>query len=214
MEKIIEKIKDAQQKNLISLYSYGEEIGMQKSMLLILKQADIKNLKAQKDIQKSILKANIKLDIFTEKEVESALDVFPIEFMEMKENRKLLAGLDMLQKIQVDAANLRHECEFYLRSNILKLRNGYLAPLADLGELIRVSLPSFLQIFKYLLILNKENIPQEKPALLAALAKKINFKVSVFAKILENFEQKKVLSAEFDDYLKELEKITSQVDAL
>jgi hypothetical protein len=214
MEKIIKKIQEIHQDNLISLYLYGEQIGKQQSMLLILNQANEENLKKHKAIQKTILKENIKLDIFTQKEAESALDVFPIEFMEMKENRELLAGIDILKEIKIDPANLRHECEFYLRSNILKLRSGYLTPLADLAELIQISLPSFLLVFKYLLVLDNQPIPKEKTAMIETLAKKIKFNPQIFNQILQNFDSKKLLATYFASYLKELEIITNQVDTL
>jgi hypothetical protein len=214
MENIVEKIKNSHQTNLISLYQDGEQIENQQSMLLVLNDAKEENLKAQKSIQKMILKKKIKCDVFTQKEIHSALDVFPIEFMEMKENRVLLAGTDILAEIEIDPANLRHECEFYLRSNILKMRSGYLAPMSNISELIQISLPSFLLVFKYLLILNEESVPKDKIKIIENLSNKIEFNTKIFITILNNLNNKKLLNSCFSEYLIELEKIINQVDKI
>jgi len=60
--------------------------------------------------------------IFTVSEFLSSDDVFPIEYLDMKDGHKLLYGRDFLSEINVSDANLRHECEFDLRSKLLKLR--------------------------------------------------------------------------------------------
>ena len=48
---------------------------------------------------------------FTEDYIIRSTDVFPIEFLDMKENHVTLYGKDLFEAIAVDTKNLRFQCE-------------------------------------------------------------------------------------------------------
>lgn len=73
------------------------------------------------------------LQVFTRSELNRSLDVFPLEFLDMKLDRELLAGTDLLAAINVSIDNVRHQAEFCLRSTVLRLRQAAL--LAPKGQL-------------------------------------------------------------------------------
>jgi hypothetical protein len=225
LEQIKQKFSEIYGDNLITLYLYSDfkdDLEKEKqdivNLLLILKSVDIKELNLHQNNQKLIVKkffnkTPITIKIFTKEELLNSLDVFPIEFLNLKESRVLLLGKDVLEDIKIDQQNLRHECEFYLRTHILKLREGFIQPKRNEAQLIRESLPFLLSIFKYLLLLLKQKIPKEKSEIVLHLAHKIDFNKDVFYRIIGNLDSNK-LGNYFEKYLTELEKIVKKVDKL
>src|SRR5206468_2757222 len=62
--------------------------------------------------------------VLTEEQIRRSVDVFPLEFLDLAERRALLEGRDVLAGVHVDRANLRHQCEYELRSKLLGLRQA------------------------------------------------------------------------------------------
>ena len=156
------KIEEILKENLVSLYSYDTS-----NLLIVVKSAPLNVLDQIQSIYKKLAG---KLTVFTQAELENALDVFPIEFLEMQRQRTLLAGTDLLENVKISPSNLRHECEFYLRSNILKLREGYINKENPEG-LITQSLPSFLKVLKFMKIDGLKEKPKSFEAYLEELEK-------------------------------------------
>jgi hypothetical protein len=71
--------------------------------------------------------------ILTEPQIRASADVFPAEFLDLKERRALVAGDDVLADLVVRLVNLRHQCEFELRSKLVGLRQAYLLGGAEPG---------------------------------------------------------------------------------
>ncbi len=93
---------------------------------------------------------------FTAAEMETAGDVFPIEFHYMEHARKVLYGRDVFENIQISDKYLRHQTEFELRSNLIKLRRKYIHASTSVERLERLlgdSLSSFSADFRAVLIL-------------------------------------------------------------
>lgn len=57
--------------------------------------------------------------------LRDALDVFPIEFLDMQTHHRALWGPDLLADLRVGAEPLRRQCEAELRGKLLKLRQAY-----------------------------------------------------------------------------------------
>ncbi|NBV83078.1 hypothetical protein EBR57_03025 [bacterium] len=66
------------------------------------------------------------LQVFTQDELIRSLDVFPLEFLDMKMDRELVAGTDILDQLSVSVDNVRHQAEFGLRTSLLRLRHAAL----------------------------------------------------------------------------------------
>jgi predicted nucleotidyltransferase len=58
--------------------------------------------------------------------LRDALDVFPIELLDMQERHRMLYGPDVLAGLRIEAGALRRQCEQELRGKLLKLRQAYL----------------------------------------------------------------------------------------
>ncbi len=86
--------------------------------------------------------------------LHGGLDVFAIEFLDMRERHRTLFGADVLAGIDVAEHNLRRHCEQELRGKLLKLRQTYLesAPNPkDLGAVLMLAVPSIAVLARTLL---------------------------------------------------------------
>ena len=57
--------------------------------------------------------------------LHDALDVFPIELLDMQEHHRTLWGPDLLAALRIEVVSLRRQCEQELRGKLLKLRQAY-----------------------------------------------------------------------------------------
>src|SRR6266581_2180822 len=64
--------------------------------------------------------------LLTRAQIAKSLDVFPIEWLEMKERHLLLEGEDVLAGVEVPQRWLRLQCEHELRGKHIQLRQAYL----------------------------------------------------------------------------------------
>src|SRR5260370_7344586 len=63
--------------------------------------------------------------IFTEREWRESATAFPIEYEEVREAHRLLAGKDPWQGITVRREDLRHQLEHELMGKLVRLRQAY-----------------------------------------------------------------------------------------
>jgi predicted nucleotidyltransferase len=105
--------------------------------------------------------------------IESSLDTFPLEFFNIQSAYRVIYGEDILGDLVVKKDDLRLQCERELKAKLLLLRESFLQAHGEtrqLMELIRQSLPAFISIFKALLYLKGERIPEKHEALIPTTA--------------------------------------------
>jgi predicted nucleotidyltransferase len=161
---------------------------------------------------------------FTVGELESAADVFPIEFRQMERARKVLYGKDVLANISISNENLRHQTEYELRSKLILLRRHYIpvsTSVSGLTNLMAESLASFAVLFRAVLLLRGVEPPVGKHKTVALTAQHLQIDGAVFEKIFnirENNFAPKLDEASanqiFADYMAQIEKVISAVDNL
>jgi len=98
------------------------------------------------------------------RQIEKSLDVFPIEWIEIQERHLLLAGEDVVDRLQVARTNLRLQLEHELRSKQIQLRQTLLAAArkpAVLERTLAGAASSFAALFRSLLRLRGEEPPAE-----------------------------------------------------
>ncbi len=134
----IEEIKKILGENLVTLaeYNNGDEV----RCLAICNNLDFKTLTDLK-------KVDIVPMVFTKDEIKNAVDVFPVEFLNIKRHHKMLHGEDILKDIVVSKEKLRHQLEFEFRSKLIHLRQSYIrSDEDDLEELILNAVPTLAPI--------------------------------------------------------------------
>jgi hypothetical protein len=199
--------------NLISLYTYGNQLSepaLILNMLLIVKSGDISQFRRYAS-KKKPTNTEVHFSIFTQEEILKSIDVFPIEFLEMQQTRQLLSGPDLLADVSINLTNLRHECEYTLRSNILKLRSALLSKNADFAALVRESFPIFFSTFLSIFSLKGVTVPADTASCLDALSSLTNVSLTAFSGIIH---KKQITESDVQIYLDVLSSITGYVDEI
>lgn len=159
---------------------------------------------------------------FTVNELQTAADVFPIEFHQMERARKVLFGSDVLANINISDDFLRHQTEYELRSKLIQLRRQYIPASASVDGLKRLmaeSLSSFAALFRAVLLLHGMESPVTKHEVVALTADRLRIDGKPFEKIFNIRENNYAdplddVSANqlFADYMEQIENVIEAVD--
>lgn len=161
---------------------------------------------------------------FTVSELQNAADVFPIEFHQMSVARKVLFGPDVLADLKITDTFLRLQTEYELRSKLIKLRRQYIRAsisVEGLTSLMADSFPSFVALFRAVLIIKGVEPPTRKQEIVAVTASSLGIDGVPFEKIYNirknNFTGKlDEISANelFADYMEQIELVIDAVDSI
>lgn len=161
---------------------------------------------------------------FTVAELKEAGDVFPIEFHQMEQARKVLYGEDVLADVKISDAALRHQTEYELRSKLLQLRRLYIPSSVSVEKLLNLmseSLASFAALFRAVLILHGVRPAITKQAVVALTVKTLKLDGEPFEKIFEFRENSASNSLNevtanqlFSKYMEQIESVIDAVDKI
>jgi predicted nucleotidyltransferase len=229
LTEFVESLKKVSGTNLRSIVLFGsrasneeEGSGSDYNILIITEKVSIGYLDAVSAlVDKWIKKGNHAPMIFTAEEFEHSSDVFPIEFLDMKSNHRVLAGSDPFLNIVVQDWHLRHECEYELRSKLLKLRQSYMVALGNklaLRSLLVSSVSSFIVLFRYALKIAGENVTGDKQEALKQASVRFGISVETFEQAMKlRRGQLDLAPVELGDllakYMADIEKVIAVVDS-
>lgn len=111
--------------------------------------------------------------LLTTATLTDSADVFPVDFLDLKHRRALLAGEDLLAGLEVPLVNLRHQCEYELRSRVIGLRQAFLRAGGAAGSaqaLIARAAGGSGSLFRHLLTLRGQAYPEAREDLARAVA--------------------------------------------
>ncbi len=132
------KIKESLGEKLVTLAEYYT--GDEKKLLAVCNDLDFDILRRLKRIKELPL-------LFTKEELVRGVDVFPVEFLNIKQNYKILYGEDFLKDIKISKKNLRQQLEFEFRSKLIHLRSEYLLSSGrELENLILSTVPALAPV--------------------------------------------------------------------
>jgi len=129
--------------------------------------------------------------ILTEREWRESADAFAIEYEDMRDAHRLLAGRDPWPGIRVDHDDLRRQLERELMGKLVRLRQAYGALWAEpkrLAEVIVGSAPGFFTMLRALLRLAGKPVPGRPEALVGAAATLVGFKATELAPLIRHSE--------------------------
>jgi hypothetical protein len=159
---------------------------------------------------------------FTVNELQNAADVFPIEFHQMSTARRVLYGPDLLADLNISDKFLRLQAEYELRSKLIQLRRQYIpasSSVDGLKKLMASSLPSFVALFRAILIIKGIEPPATKQEIVALTARHLEINGLPFEKIFNirenNFTEaldEKAANALFGEYMEQIESVINAVD--
>ena len=92
--------------------------------------------------------------IMTQEYIHRSLDVFPIEFLDIKLIHSTIYGDEMFSLLSIDKPMLRLQCERDLKAKLINLRQGYIACAGNkraLSGLLGDVFPGFFPLFRAML---------------------------------------------------------------
>ncbi len=189
--------------------------------LLVLDSIDTAALKAiSKPVDAWVKKGQPVPLIFTLDSMLASQDVFPIEFLDIKENHEVLSGTDYFKDMNIDAANLRLEIERELKSKLIRLRQSFILTKGNSGKvkvLLVRSLSTFLALLKGIIRLYGKAAPSKKSDIIDAAPAELKLNGELFKRILSVKEQKSEIEAGeieavFSQYMTEIERVADIID--
>jgi predicted nucleotidyltransferase len=228
---LVDELRTAHGENLASVVLYGsaaagDHTGLRSdhNLLIALKRITSEDLRLSQTPMREWQRLGQPMPVyFTVEELNDAADVFPIEFLQMEQARKVLYGRDPFEFIKISRANLRHQTEYELRTKLIQLRRLYIpasTSIEKLSSLMSASLASFAALFRAVLILHRQEPPITKPDTVRATVRLLELDASPFERIFElrandrlsltETEANKVFAA----YLTQIERVIEVVDRL
>lgn len=220
-------LKDIYQEKFISLILYGSAVSggfidkySTLNLLVVLENTDLENIVRSSKLLGKFKKIN---PLFlTEDYILRSLDVFPIEFLDMKENYFLAYGKDVLKNINIDMSNLRFQCEHELKQKLLKLKDLYLklrSNPAAMRALLFASFTSVLHVSRNLLRIKGLSSSYSREIVIKELGKNFKVNESLWQEILSAKADQERLSPKkievlFLSFAKELEVVTNIFDTI
>ncbi len=190
-------IKENFKDNLLSVILYGSILGenfikgvSDINLLIILKEADSNQITDfGKTAFKTIQRYNITPLILTRDEFINSADVFPLEYMDIKERNRVIYGIDETQNLELTGKNLRHQVEAGLRGSLIRLRQIMVASRGKdsvLKGFFKIWIGPLLSMFRGLI-----RLKGEKAASLSheEVVKKVSVLYSVDTEIFNNLLQ-------------------------
>ncbi len=214
-EESIKEFKEVLKENLISAVKFGTE-GEPNNLLFVLNKLDFNVLEQIKLLViKHVKKNKIVPLFFTQEELRDGSDVFPLEFLDIKQPHEVLYGKDLVEKIKFDKKHVRRQLEFELRSKLIHLRENYIwiKKPNELRELLQRAIPSTMPLFYGLLFLKDVEAPTKLDLLFREVADKYKVDVSVLRKI-KRLKDKKVPEEELKKYVRELMKFLTELSEI
>jgi predicted nucleotidyltransferase len=126
--------------------------------------------------------------VITRDYISRSMEVFPMEFLEMKTINRLVYGDDILRDVKIEKADVRLQCERELKGRLQHLCQGYIKAMGNrkvLKDLFVGSLSGYFPIFRGILFLYGKGIPKEKVNVLYALNECFDVDMNVFRKLLD-----------------------------
>jgi predicted nucleotidyltransferase len=227
---IIKGVRDLFADDLVSVILYGSAASgdyvpgkSDINFMIVLSDAGIGRIDQAFDLVAGWQKRNVATPLFlTEAYIRTSLDVFPIEYLNFRNNYNLVYGKDVLQDLFFDSEFLRLQCEREIKGKLLLLREGFLESRGkgrNLQPLIADSLGAMIAIFGGLLHLKGKELPHHHRDIIKGFCEAFEMDATLFAKLLDVKEKKVKLSDSeltglFKDYLGEVQKLWQMVDTL
>jgi hypothetical protein len=149
--------------------------------------------------------------------IKESLDVFPMEFLELKMIHKTVYGDDILKNIVIAPELLRLQCEREIKTRLIGLRQGYISHLGDSGKIAQTlsrSITGCIPLFRAIVFLKGKEPPTGKSDVIKALAEATGFKSDAFEKVLLLRDKGDNALSLFEEYFKDLEAVSDIINAL
>ncbi len=229
-EDIINDYKVIFDSDLLSIVLYGSaargEYIPKKSdinFMIVLTEEGINSLSKALKTAGKWRKRKVSSPLFlTKAYIETSLDTFPVEFLNIRSSYRLVYGEDILNEIEIDKNLLRLQCEREFKGKLLQLREAFIDTEGDkkkIQELITQSLPTFFSLFKALLYFYDKPHPKNDRESISALSQSTGLNIDLFFEIIDikkgikKLENKRAVPL-MEEYIFEVRKLAMFVDKI
>lgn len=230
LAELVERLLKAYSRDLRSVVLFGSAAAgdfhhrfSDLNVLVILKMLDQADLeKAEQIVHWWRALGNPAPLLLAEDELRRSTDAFPIEFLDIRSEHRILHGDDLVAGLTVDPVYHRVQVEHELRAKLVALRQRYVGIYRDKSAVLGLmvdSLPTFSALFRHALVLTGELAPPvTKRLILEHAARRFGFDAAPFLAVLERRENgrkpKIDVRAAFPGYLAGIQRVSEQVDLL
>ena len=159
---------------------------------------------------------------FTRSELSNALDVFPIDFMQMQHAYRVLYGEDLLENARISPDHVRLLTEYELRGKLVRLRALYLTSSGDSRRTLQLmtdSVVSFVQFMRPILYLVGDEPYERRLETIRRIGNHLKIDTSSLERVLRlRQEPGELMDVEVDDlfaaYIDSIERIIDAVDGI
>ena len=160
--------------------------------------------------------------IMTPEYILNSLDVFPMEFLNIRLLHETILGEDLFENLVIDRSDLRIQCERELKARMIGLRQGYLSSSGNakiLTDLFVNTIAGYIPLFRGIILLHGKEPPLKNQDVLTVLSEISGVDTQVFKTVLKQKTQKtkmmlKHLNAIFKDYYIAMEKLGDITDGI
>lgn len=212
---------------LVSVIMYGSAVTHEYkpgisdiNIAIVLKDNSIAQIAKSMTLQKKWAKNKVSTPFFmTEEYILNSCDTYPIEYLDMRSNYRILYGEDVLEHIEIKREHIRLQCERELRGAAIHLRRFFVQCAGNnkmLSDLLNASIRRLIPVFKALLALKGDSIPKSKSDIIAAVEHSYDLGASSLSDIFnsDNKNLKQRYDQLFDKYANDIDKLIRAVDTL
>ena len=185
----MEMIKEIFGENLVCVAHYGKSDVQE---VIVLNKLDSQVLNDSKIPLQNYFKKTKKFPLLlTKEELTEGMDVFPLDFLNIKLNHKVLFGEDVFSDLKFDKKHIRRQLEFEFRSKLINLRQSYMVVKSnkELKLIVENSIPTLLPMLNGLLFLKGKNVPEDIGEILDITGKEYGIDISALKRIKESSDR-------------------------
>jgi hypothetical protein len=193
---LVSRLKSAVPHNLAAVIVHGSAVLSQGNhattdyqVLIVTKTLAASDLRAMRStVQWWTFSGYSMPTFFTSKEFIDSLDVFPVEFSQMKRAYRVLYGDDLLSGQESSKGNLRWQTEHELRGKLLRLRSLYLPASLSSRELVPLmteSVVTFVRFMRPILEILGDAPVLERLATVQRVGERLQIDMAPVARVLQ-----------------------------
>jgi hypothetical protein len=225
-DEILKRHKDNIHSITITGSSLTDDFDLERSdvnSVLVLNIMDLEFLEVLASLGKIYGKKGISAPlIMTPEYIMHSLDVFPLEFLNIKLLHETVFGEDLFQNLVIDRKDLRLQCERELKVRLIGLRQGYISSMGDakiLSDLFINTIPGYIPLFRGAILIFGKEPPLRNKEVLQVLEEVSGVDTQVFRTVLKQKRLKTKmamthLNAIFKDYYAAVEKLGDITDGI
>lgn len=224
----VEQVKTIYSDSLVSLILYGSAAGAgyapdrsDVNVMLVLTDTGVPRLMAYSPLYERWRKHRFTAPLFATREyLRSSVDVFPMEFLDIKEQHLVLFGEEVMGSIEIDLSNLRYQCEEQVKGQLVRLRGALIEAewQKDRTEkLLVMALSSLMPAFRAILRLLRQECPHGGREIIGRLCAAMEIRDDAFLEVGRIKAGEKSGTSVLDlagDFLTTVERLAGKLDHL